>query len=222
MDEVKDEKPTRPYRSRVREESARRTRQAVVRAATELFVAHGYGTTSLADVAAAAGVARPTVFATFGSKAALLRQVLDETLAGDDEPVPVAQRPWFRPVWDARSPEGVLDGYAGVCTLIGGRAARVFEIVRRAADETTELAEIWETLLRNRRAGARMVVERLGTLDTALRQGSDVERAVDELWFYNDPAHYGALVLRCGWTEESFRRWLAERMCDVLLPGQRG
>ncbi|MGS2618365.1 TetR/AcrR family transcriptional regulator [Micromonospora sp. LZ34] len=217
MDDVKDGKPTRPYRSRVREESARRTRQAVVAAATELFVARGYAATSLADVAAAAGVARPTVFAAFGSKAALLRQVLDQALAGDDEPVPVAQRPWFRPVWDARGQREVLDGYAGVCTLIGGRAARVFETVRRAADETPEVAEVWETLLRNRRAGARMVVEQARTFGP-LRQGADIERAVDELWFFNDPAHYAALVLRCGWTEDSFRRWLAARMRDVLLP----
>ena len=217
MSEVKDGKPTRPYRSRVREESARRTRQAVVAAATELFVDRGYTATSLADVAATAGVARPTVFAAFGSKAALLRQVLDEALAGDDEPVPVAQRPWFRPVWEAADPAGVLDGYADVCTLIGARAARVFETVRRAADGSPEAAEIWQTLLRNRRAGARMVVERALTLGP-LRQGSDMERAVDELWFYNDPAHYGALVHGLGWDEQTFRRWLARSMRHALLP----
>jgi AcrR family transcriptional regulator len=215
---VKDGKPTRAYRSAVREESARRTRQAVVRAASELFVARGYAATSLADVAAAAGVARPTVFAAFGSKAALLRQVLDEALAGDDEPVPVAERPWFRPVWDARTQGEVLEAYAGVCTLIGGRAAGAFETVRRAADEAPEVAELWETLLRNRRAGARMVVDRLVAVDGPLGPGADTGRAVDELWFYNDPAHYAALVHRCGWPEASFRDWLAARMRDALLP----
>ncbi|MDG9678539.1 TetR/AcrR family transcriptional regulator [Micromonospora sp. DH14] len=216
MGDVKDGKPTRRYRSAVREESARRTRRVVVDAAAELFVARGYAGTSLADVAAAAGVARPTVFAAFGSKPALLRQVLDEALAGDDEPVPVAQRPWFRPVFEADTQAGVLHAYAGVCTLIGRRAARIFETVRRAADEASEVAEVWETLLRNRRAGARMVVERGYSLGP-LRQGSDVERAVDVLWIFNDPAHYDALVLRCGWTEDSFRDWLSERMQDVLL-----
>ncbi|MDG4838882.1 TetR family transcriptional regulator [Micromonospora sp. WMMD967] len=216
MDGVKDGKSTRRYRSAVREESARRTRRAVVGAAAELFVARGYAGASLADVAAAAGVARPTVFAAFGSKPALLRQVLDEALAGDDEPVPVAQRPWFRPVFEADTQAGVLHAYADVCTLIGRRAARIFETVRRAADEASEVADVWETLLRNRRAGARMVVERVLSLGS-LRQGSDVERAVDSLWIFNDPAHYDALVLRCGWTEASFRDWLSERMKDALL-----
>ncbi|SCG58911.1 transcriptional regulator, TetR family [Micromonospora coxensis] len=216
MDGVKDAKSTRRYRSAVREESARRTRRAVVGAAAELFVARGYAGTSLADVAAAAGVARPTVFAAFGSKPALLRQVLDEALAGDDEPVPVAQRPWFRPVFEADTQAGVLHAYAGVCTLIGSRAARIFETVRRAADEAPEVADVWETLLRNRRAGARMVVERGHSLGP-LRHGADVERAVDVLWVFNDPALYDALVLRCGWTEDSFRDWLSERMQDALL-----
>ncbi|MFC0531874.1 TetR family transcriptional regulator [Phytohabitans kaempferiae] len=217
MDGVKGEKQRRPYRSAVREESARRTRRAVVAAAAELFVERGYGGTSLADVAAAAGVARPTVFAAFGSKVALLRQVLDEALAGDDEPVPVAQRPWFRPVLEARTQGGVLDAYAGVCTLLGSRAARIFESVRRAAGEAGEAAELWETVLGNRRAGARMVVERVRTLGP-LRQGDDLERATDAMWIFNDPAHYDALVLRRGWAEDAFQEWLARHMRLALLP----
>jgi AcrR family transcriptional regulator len=217
MGEVKGEKRTRPYQSQVRQENARRTRHAVVRAAADLFVANGYTPTSLAAVAAEAGVARPTVFAAFGSKAALLRQVLDEALAGDDEPVPVAQRPWFQPVWDATAPPEVVDAYAAVCTLIGARAARIFEVVRRAADESPELAEIWETLLRNRRAGARMVVEHLRTFPAAIAGGDDFERVIDQVWFYNDPAHYGALVLHCGWEEHTFQQWLAARMREVAL-----
>ncbi|RIV38473.1 TetR/AcrR family transcriptional regulator [Micromonospora radicis] len=218
MDEVKDGRPTRPYRSPIREENARRTRQAVVTAATRLFVERGYTGTALADVAAAAGVARPTVFAAFGSKAALLRQVLDQALAGDDEPVPVSQRSWYRPVWEGRTRAEVLDAYAEVCTLIGARTAQVFETVRRAADGSPEVAEVWQTLLRNRRIGAQMVVERVCSLAGSLRQGSDVEAAVDEVWFYNDPAHYGALVLERGWTEDAFRSWLGRTLRDALLP----
>ncbi|MCW6009587.1 hypothetical protein K1W54_34355 [Micromonospora sp. CPCC 205371] len=100
--------------------------------------------------------------------------------------------------------------------LLGSRAARIFETVRRAADNAPEAAEVWETLLRNRRAGARMVIERVRMLGP-LRQGSDVERAVDVLWIFNDLALYDAVVLRCGWTEKAFSDWLSERMQDALL-----
>ncbi|ACZ85655.1 putative transcriptional regulator, TetR family [Streptosporangium roseum DSM 43021] len=214
---VKDQEPKRRYQSRLREDGTRRTRQAIVAAAGELFVANGYVATSLADIAVAAGVARPTVFAAFGSKPALLREVLDQALAGDDAPVPVADRPWFKPVWDATTQAAVLDAYAQVCVLIGGRAAALFETVRRAADAAPEVTELWDTLQANRRAGARMVVERLRSTGP-LRPGLDGERAVDVMWLLNDPAHYSAMVQRCDWPADSFRDWLAGVMRDALLP----
>ncbi|MDQ4119360.1 MAG: TetR/AcrR family transcriptional regulator [Actinomycetota bacterium] len=206
----------RTYHSPMRAEAARRTRRAIVAAATELFVERGYTAASLREVAQVVGVARPTVAAAFGSKPALLRQVVDEALAGDDEPVPVAERPWFAPVWNATDPPAVLDAYALVCTVIGRRAARVFEVVRRAADESGEIAELWAALTRNRRLGAAMPVRRV--VETgALRQGLSVERAVDRVWILNDPAHYAALVLDQGWPEHDYRDWLAEQMRAGLL-----
>ena len=202
MSEVKDP-ARRQYNSAVREEGARRTRHAIVVAAAELFVANGYGATSLADVAVAAGVARPTVFAAFGSKPALLRQVLDEALAGDDEPVPVAERRWFAPVWQAKTAEDVLTAYADVCVVIA----------RRAADDAPEVSELWETLRRNRRAGAAMVVGRIDELAGL----EDADRAIDVVWLFNDPAHYVALVLDRGWPEPVFRDWLAATLRTCVL-----
>jgi AcrR family transcriptional regulator len=217
MSDVNGAEPRRRYQSAVREGGAQRTRQAIVNAASDLFVERGYASTSLADVATVAGVARPTVFAAFGSKAALLRQVLDHALAGDDAPVAVADRPWFRPVWDATTPEAVLDAYADVCLVIARRAARLFEIVHGAADDVPEVTELWTTLQDNRRAGATMVIKQVLTLGS-LRPELDTETATDVLWIFNDPAHYAALVSQRGWTEPAFRQWLVDIMCRALLP----
>lgn len=216
MSEVNSAKTRRSYRSPTRDEGARRTRQAIVTTAAKLFAERGYAATSLADIATEAGVARPTVFASFGSKPALLRHVLDQALAGDDAPVAVADRPWFTPVWDATTPSAVLDAYAEVCVVIAQRAARLFEVVRRAADDAPEVAELWNTLQSNRVAGAKMVIEHMQTLGE-LGPGLDTPTAIDTLWLFNDPAHYAALVLQRGWPEDAFRRWLADRMRDALL-----
>jgi AcrR family transcriptional regulator len=209
---------SRPYRSAVREEGARRTRSAIVEAAGKLFEQRGYRGTALSAVAAAAGVARPTVTAAFGSKPALLREVLDEALAGDDDPVPVADRPWFRPVREAQTHHDLLAAYAQVCTLIDARAARIFEVVRRAADESPQVADLWERTQRNRRAGAGIVVKQLRSLGTVHGWPGD-ERAVDVVWLFNDPAHYDTLVVHCGWPEPDFTAWLAARMQEALLNG---
>src|SRR5262249_10497512 len=150
-------------------------------------------------------------------KPALLRRVLDEALAGDDEPVAVADRPWFKPIWEATTPGAVLDAYAQVCVLIARRAARLFEAVRRAADDAPEVAELWGTLQDNRRAGAKMIIDRVGTLG-GLAPGLDPDAAIDSLWIFNDPGHYAALVIERGWPEPAFGRWLGDRMRDAVLP----
>lgn len=207
----------RSYHSPVRAESARRTRQAIAAAARELFLERGYTAASLRDVAERAGVARPTVAAAFGSKPALLRQILDEALAGDDEPVPVAQRPWFAPVHEATTPGGVLDAYAAVCVLINGRTARLFEVAHRAAGESPELTELWTTMETNRRTGAGGVVSHIQTLGP-IRDDLTADQVADALWTLNAPALYLALVVEKSWPEDDYQRWLACQMRSAVLP----
>jgi len=206
---VKSEVQKRRYASARRDESALQTRRAIAAAAAVRFVRDGYAATSLADVARDAGCARPTVFAVFGSKSALMKQVLDEALAGDDEPGLVSERSWFQPVWTARTPEEVCAAYADVCLVIGSRAAPAFEAVRRAVDADPEVRALWDSLLANRRAGAQMIVDRVATI-SGRRRGRQFDRAVDRVWFLNDPAHYTAFVDVCGWTDGAFRDWLEQ------------
>jgi AcrR family transcriptional regulator len=214
---VEDVNPRRSYHSPVRAESARRTQQAIVAAARTLFLERGYTAASLRDVAEVAGVARPTVAAAFGSKPALLRQILDEALAGDDEPVPVAERPWFAPVFQATEPRAVLDAYATVCVLINARCAALFEVAHRASGESPELAEMWATLVGSRRFGAGAIVEHARKLGP-IRDDLDPEQVADALWTLTDPALYHALVLEKGWSEDDFRRWLTGQMHAAVLP----
>jgi AcrR family transcriptional regulator len=220
-----------PYSSPVRESGARQTRQAILTAARSLILAEGYGAASVSRIAEAAGVARPTVTAVFGSKPALMNVLVDEALAGDDEPGPVAQRPWFQPVWDARTLEQLTEAYAQACTLIGSRTALIFDSLGRATESSAELAALWDTINGNRRLGAAMVVRHgistgaldTGALDTgaldagALGADAAVEPLVDALWVLNDPALYRSLVLACGWAENTYTRWLARQMYASLV-----
>jgi len=215
MKAVKSPTQTRRYSSVRREESALQTRRAITAAAAERFVRDGYAATSLAEIAKDAQCARPTVFAAFGSKFALMKQVLDEALAGDDEPGPVAERPWFQPVWSAETSDEVCAAYADVCVQIGRRTAPIFEVVRRAVDADPEARVLWQGLLDNRRAGARMVVGQVALL-SGRRRGRHLDRSIDRVWFLNDPAHYTAFVHGCGWSERAFGAWLTEAMVTAV------
>ncbi len=77
-----DVKPRRAYRSRLREEAALLGQKAVVDAAAALFTEQGYARTTIDQIAARAGVSRPTVFAA-GSKAQLLALARRAAIGGD-------------------------------------------------------------------------------------------------------------------------------------------
>src|SRR5690348_867944 len=114
----------RRYVSPLRQEGAARTRQTVLDAARELFAAQGYTATTVEEIAGRAGVAKPTVFAAVGSKQVILKQLRDLALAGDDEPVPVAQRPWYREALAEPDPRRSLRLHARNATAIHQQIGR--------------------------------------------------------------------------------------------------
>src|ERR1043166_2945362 len=95
MTEVK-----RSYDASRRREQARARRLQVVLAARDLFERDGFRATTITAIAARAGVSPETIYTGFGSKAALAKAVFDSVIAGDDEPVPVGDRPAMRAVRD--------------------------------------------------------------------------------------------------------------------------
>ena len=74
-------KPRRRYRSPVREQSAQRSREAVIAAAHAVFVESGYANATIEQIADRAGVSRPTVFGV-GTKAQLLTVARLKAIAG--------------------------------------------------------------------------------------------------------------------------------------------
>src|SRR5690348_10991441 len=83
----------RAYDASGRRAQARARRRAVVLAAGELFERDGFRATTIAAIAAHAGVSAESIYKGFGSKAALAKAVFDVAIAGDDAPVAVADRP---------------------------------------------------------------------------------------------------------------------------------
>ena len=86
----------RRYRSPRREESARHTRVLIREAAARLFASQGYAVTTMRQIAAEAGVSERTTYAVFPTKLDLFSEVIGVAVAGDDRPVPIAERPEFR------------------------------------------------------------------------------------------------------------------------------
>lgn len=81
-----------------RQAQAKETRSAIVGAAPDLFIEQGYGRTTMADVARAAGASVETIYAAFGNKATLLHKAWDITVGGDDEDIVFHERPEVRAI----------------------------------------------------------------------------------------------------------------------------
>src|SRR5687767_5931024 len=104
----------RAYRSQVRDEQAAATRERVAHAAADLFLQQGFAGTTVAGVAARAGVSAQTVYNAFGTKAAVLKAAYDVALVGDGEPVPLAERPEVVALYAQPDPVRFMLGYASL------------------------------------------------------------------------------------------------------------
>jgi AcrR family transcriptional regulator len=215
---VTDVKPSRTYSSPARARQAAGTRAAVLAAARELFVEQGYGATTVDQIAARAGVSKPTVFTAVGSKQTVLSVVRDVAMAGDDEAVAVSDRPAADRIRGERDPHRTIELLAAHVTEVNRRYAQIDEVLRGAAQSgEPDLRRLWQTSEEQRLIGARMWLTNLAEKGP-LRDGLDLDTAVDLLWFYMAPGHLHELVHERGWPTDRYRTWLTGTLARTLLP----
>lgn len=211
---------TRRYSTALRTEQTALSRRRVLDAAQALFTERSYAGTTLAGVAAAAGVSVQTVYNVVGGKAALLKAVYDVTLAGDDDPVPMGERPMMRAIIDAPDGRRCLARYAEMGRVLGERILPlVTMLLAQAAGGDPELQAFADTIEGERATGtaatARHVAQRFG-----LRAGLDEQSAADVLWALTAPELAYRLVHRRAWGWARYQEWLGTVMADALLgPG---
>ena len=206
----------RGYDSPLRREQARQTRGRILEAAYRLLIEQGYPATTMTAVAAAAGVSAQTVYKAFGSKAALVKQVYDVTLVGDDEPIPFAERPEVRATYAETDPRAFLARYAGLGRMLLDRLGPLLTVLTTSA-RTPELAEFLDTLNGERLIGTGMVAKRLEELG-GLRPGLSAEQARDLIWTLNSVEVWSLLVRERGWSADEYEAWTARAFADAVLP----
>lgn len=207
----------RSYHSPRRASQARSTRETIRRAAHDLFVSDGYASTPITAIAAEAEVAPQTIYSQFGTKAAIVKELLDVSVVGDEEPIPVAERPWFQRVFDdGISGHERLRRYASAVRRIYVGAGTTFEIIRRAADGDADLAALWAVNQRARRAVVTRILD-AALADTDLRAGLTRDEAIDLFWLLHGPEIFHLLTVECRWSVDRFEAWLAETFCEQLL-----
>ena len=212
MSEVK-----RSYDASGRREQARARRLAVVLAARDLFERDGFRLTTIAAIAARAGVSAESIYKGFGTKAALAKVVFDVVIAGDDEPVPVADRPAMKAIRDEPDVRRKISLYVAGLAQRQARSAKVQILIRDGRHVDDSLAPIWAKLNEEGLIGMTMLGRHL--LDTGqLRDGIDLDEVGDVLWNYLSIDTYERLVLSQGWPLERYSHWLAHAIVSAMCP----
>jgi len=203
----------KPYDSRRRADAARRTRAAVVCAFGEMLFADGYRATTIRSVADRAGVSAETVYKVFGGKHGLIKALWDTTLAGDDEPVPMADREQAREVFAAGEPATKVWVFAGLVLAVHERLAPLATLLAEAGPEAYAVLATGE---QERRVSARTFVDHLADCG-ALRAGADPARAADACWALTGTPLFTKLTAEAGWDGATYRQWLADMLAASLL-----
>jgi AcrR family transcriptional regulator len=210
MESVK--RTQRTYRSPLREEAARRTREAVLEAAAEVFAEEGYAGATIEQVAARAGVSRPTVFGV-GSKAQLFALARLRAAAGDSF---TANDEGFRQLLAIPDARRLLGEFAALTAVISQRLGPLQLVLEQAAGTDPELAELLESSQQELLECARSIVAAAAATGS-LRHDIPREAAADMLWLQIQPTNYRRLVEERGWSHCAFERWHAAAMIAALL-----
>jgi TetR/AcrR family transcriptional regulator, regulator of cefoperazone and chloramphenicol sensitivity len=200
----------RRYVSPRRRQQADETRRNIVEAARRLLGSHGYDETTIAEIAAEAGVATQTVYAVFGSKQGILKALIDRAIFGLDYDKLVAD------AFAQKDPAARLRFAANIACEIYRSERAELEFLRGAGVAAPEL-----TAIDGDREGQRFVtqaamIESLAAAD-ALRAALDRASAHDILWALTARDLFRTLVVERRWSPERYQDWLGDLLVSELL-----
>jgi AcrR family transcriptional regulator len=203
----------RTHSSPLRRAQAAATRARILDAAAAAFAINGYEHTRIEDVAAEAGVAYPTVYKAIGNKPAVLAASVAHAMSGGDER-PVDTTAWFHEQLDAPDAETQLRLIARNARALYERCGSLLDVVRIAAANNEQAAELWNSINAERLKRSRTTAKRLAT-KAALRAA--VPAIARTLWALTLPEIYVLQVHHGDLSADSYERWLADLLVAAIV-----
>lgn len=215
-------KTPRPYHSQLREAQIRQTRRQVLSSARELFLRDGYPATTVTAIARHAGVAADTVYKAFGTKQALLKELIDVVVGGDDVQTALLDRPGPQAMRLEPNQRRQIAMFAAGVTDQLERIRPTDDILRGAAAVDPDAAALRaDVQLRQRRQAMRTVVSWIAD-HGPLQAGVSADNAAAVVWTLSSPEVHQMLRDAWGWSREQYERWLRETLIATLLPPPAG
>lgn len=218
MSDETSQPTTRSYNSTLRAGQAAETRRRILEAAAACFAASGYGGTSLADIARAAGVSVETVKLN-GPKRDLLLAAFEQSFAGREGQDSLADHEPIAAITETADDAAYLSGIVHFVAEANRRSSGLWAAFLAAASSDAVVAEELAALQQRRRADFHTLVGVLaerGMVAAATPPG----HLADALSFILSPESYGQLVQESGWSQPEYEAWLVRTI--TLLAGEPG
>ena len=193
----------------------RLARRAVVDTARTLFLERGYAATTIEAISERSDVPSATVYRLFSSKLGILKALLDTSIAGDDQPLTVQERPDVASLFSQRDARKLLAGLAGVTTAINQRTNDLYRVLTSAAGSDPAAAELLNEIRQQRDRGQGRIARSLARVH-ALKPGLRERDAADVIHALMSPEVYRLLVGDRGWAPERYQEWLATTLTQQL------
>ena len=184
-------------------------------AARTLFLERGYAATTIDAIGNLADVPPATIYRLFASKLGILKALLDTSIAGDDQPLTVQERPSVASLFAEPDPTKLLAGFAGVTTAINQRTNDVYRVLVGAAGSDPAAAELLNEIQQQRDGGQSQLAHALDR-SRSLREGLGEHDAVDLIHALMSPEVYRLLVVDRNWPPEKYQHWLATTLVQQL------
>jgi len=205
---------TRRYDSSSRRAAAEENRIRLATVAHRLFVEQGYAATTITRIAEEASLAPQTVYATFGSKPAILEYLIASTV---NVPSPPATQSWMIAATQAPSAAERIAHLANGSAMILERAGGLFVVLNHARLTDPELLPLWDQGQSRRLDGITRFVRAFDNSGFLLAP-VDPELAIDAVWALTSPEIFALLTEQRGWPPERYREWVRSAITAELRP----
>jgi AcrR family transcriptional regulator len=195
----------------------RLARRAVVEAARTLFVDRGYRATTIEAVSDRSDVPPATVYRLFSSKLGILKALLDVSIAGDDQALPLLDRPEVGALFAEPDPEKLLAGFARITVTINERSGQIYQILASAACSEPEAAVLLGQYTQQRQQGQGQIARALARAG-ALRADLRERDVADIIHVFMSPEVYRLFVTDRRWSRARYEQWLTNALVQQLLP----
>ena len=206
---------TRTYRSQLRQQQAEQTRSRVVAAAAELFAADGYARTTLAKIAAAAGVSAETVQGQ-GPKAALLIAAAEFVGVGVSDEENILNLDVGRQLIAIDDPREALDFVVSVVTDVHTRTAKLAPALFGGANSDPELDRYLDDFIAGINGQVRRVLDIFRDRGW-LRDDVSFDELVETAAVVCSVETYLRITQRDGWRAEAYRAWCRRMLAETVF-----